>query len=439
MFGGKTLIASLLLALPISGDLRADTPAPQAVSSRGDAFTRAGLLHRFDRNQDGNLNESERAAVREAFGQLDVPMLPTKPHRYLDAKVPSYISATVLESMDNTPEDNPITDAGAALGRVLFYDRQLSQNGTTACASCHPQEKAFSDPRQFSLGFESGNTNRNSMSLVNLRYTVLLGRHPGFFWDERAPTLEAQVLIPIQDKVEMGMELPELENKLQQLPYYPPLFEAAFGSPQVTRDGISKAVAQFMRAMTSFDSRFDRAAAATGGDDYSADFADFTAEENLGKSLFIDGVAGVTEIGCAHCHVPPTFSMPKSFNTGLDLYYVDQGLGARGLPPNDPLTPSNDGKFRASSLRNVALTAPYMHDGRFKTLERVVEHYSDGVHPHVNLELAFNEDSSDTTSTSGFRMTPTQKSAIVAFLKTLTDESLLTDPRFSDPFVRLAE
>lgn len=438
MFGGKTLLTSLLLALSIGGDLRADMPAPQADSLEVETFTCAVLLHRFDRNQDGNLNESERAAVREAFGQLDVPMLPTKPHRYVDAKVPSHLSAAMLHSMDNTPEDNPITDAGAALGRVLFYDRQLSQNGTIACASCHPQEKAFSDPRQFSLGFESGYTNRNSMSLVNLRYTVLLGRHPGFFWDERAPTLEAQVLIPIQDKVEMGMELPELENKLQQLPYYPPLFEAAFGSPQVTRDGISKAVAQFMRAMVSFDSRFDRAAA-TGGDDYSTDFEGFTAEENLGKSLFINGVDGVGEIGCGHCHVPPTFSMPKSFNTGLDLHYVDQGLGARGLPPNDPFTPTNDGKFKASSLRNVALTAPYMHDGRFTTLERVVAHYSDGVHPHVNLELAFNEEAIDTKSTSGFRMTQAQKAAVVAFLKTLTDESLLTDPRFSDPFVRLAE
>ena len=339
-----------------------------------------------------------------------------------------------MARMDNTPEDNPLTDAGATLGRVLFYDRQLSQNGTIACASCHLQENAFSDPRQFSRGFEYGYTNRNAMSLVNLRYTVHQGRHPGFFWDERAPTLEAQVLMPIQDKVEMGMELDALERKLQQLSYYPPLFEAAFGSANVTRDGIAKAVAQFMRSMTSFNSRFDRAASVTGGDDYSTDFENFTAEENLGKSLFISGVDGVGEIGCAHCHMPPTFGMPKAFNTGLDLYYVDQGLGARGLPPNDPFTPSNDGKFKASSLRNVALTAPYMHDGRFKTLEQVVEHYSDGVHPHANLELAIDEAPVDATNTSGFRMSPAQKSALVAFLKTLTDESFIADPRFSDPF-----
>ncbi|MDA1051337.1 MAG: cytochrome-c peroxidase [Planctomycetota bacterium] len=386
-----------------------------------------------------DVRSDEPIVLRETAGRSDVPLLPSKPYRYAIDKLPSHIDVSALQSMDNTPVDNPITDAGASLGRVLFYDRQLSKNDTIACASCHLQEQAFADPRQFSRGFEYGYTNRNAMSLVNLRYTVLRGAHPGFFWDERAPTLEAQVLMPIQDKVEMGMELPALENKLQQLPYYPPLFEAAFASRKVTCDGISKAVAQFMRSMVSFDSRFDRAAAATGGDDYSADFKDFTAKENLGKSLFINGVDGVGEIGCAHCHVPPTFSMPKSFNTGLDLYYVDQGLGARGLPPNDPFTPSNDGKFKASSLRNVALTAPYMHDGRFKTLERVVEHYSDGVHPHVNLELAFNEEPIDATSTSGFRLTPTQKSALVAFLKTLTDESLLADPRFSDPFVQRAD
>ena len=440
MLGRITRLTSLLLLASLfCRDAKADAPAAQAGSDGVDTFTRTELLRRFDSNQDDNLNASERAALREAFGRIDVPMLPTTPYRYDSEKLPSHLDAALVRSSDNTPADNLITDTGAALGRVLFYDRQLSKNDTIACASCHPQDNAFSDPRQFSIGFESGYTNRNAMSLVNLRYTVLHGARPGFFWDERAPTLEALVLIPIQDKVEMGMELAELESKLQRLPYYPPLFEAAFGSPQVTRDGIAKAVAQFIRAMISFDSRFDKAAATTGGDDYSADFEGFTAEENLGKALFINGVTGVAENGCAHCHMPPTFGMPKSFNTGLDLYYVDQGLGTRGLPPNDPFTPSNDGKFKASSLRSVALTAPYMHDGRFKTLERVVAHYSDGVHPHANLELAFDEEPSDITATSGFRLTSTQKAAIVAFLKTLTDETLLTDPRFSDPFVRLAD
>jgi cytochrome c peroxidase len=217
------------------------------------------------------------------------------------------------------------------------------------------------------------------------------------------------------------------------------LFEAAFGEAEVTSERIAKAVAQFMRAMASFDSKFDRAASATGND-FSSDFKDFTAQENLGKSLFVDGVGGVGEIGCAHCHVPPTFGMPKSFNNGLDLDYADQGLGARNLRSNDPFTPSNNGKFKAPSLRNVALTAPYMHDGRFTDLEQVVEHYSRGVHPHANLGLAFNDDPpTNNEKTSGFRLTAIQKAALVAFLKTLTDESFVSDSRFSDPFLRLEQ
>jgi len=142
-------------------------------------------------------------------------------------------------------------------------------------------------------------------------------------------------------------------------------------------------------------------------------------------------------MGCAHCHVPPTFAMPKSFNNGLDFYYVDQGLGWRDVPCNDPFTPSNDGKFKAPSLRNIALTAPYMHDGRFKTLEQVIDHYSDGVYPHVNLGLELVEDPAGKLATSGFRLTDPQKASLLAFLKTLTDDKFIADPRFADPFVRL--
>jgi cytochrome c peroxidase len=273
------------------------------------------------------------------------------------------------------------------------------------------------------------------MGLANLRYTNLKGAQPGFFWDERAATLEAQVLMPIQDRIEMGMELGELEAKLQKLPYYPPFFAAAFGSPEVTSDRIAKAVAQFLRSMVALNAKFDRAADAAGGN-YSAAFERFTEQENLGKSLFIDGIGGVAEMGCAHCHIPPTFGMPTAFNNGLDLKSKDQGLGALGRPSNDPFTPSNDGKFKAPSLRNIALTAPYMHDGRFKTLDEVVEHYSRGVHPHENLGLAFGEQPGK-GATWGFQLTGEQKAALVAFMKTLTDESLISDAKFSDPFVRL--
>jgi cytochrome c peroxidase len=368
---------------------------------------------------------------------IEVPRLPAKCYRYASVPTaPSYVDKATLHRLDNTPRDNPLTDAGATLGRVLFYDKQLSRNNTVACASCHRQKHAFSDPRRFSVGFKGGLTQRNAMSLVNLRYTHIRGSRPGFFWDERAATLEEQALMPIQNKLEMGMELPELEKKLQKLPYYPALFKAAFGSTEVTSDRIAKAMAQFMRSMVSFDSRFDRAARAVE-DVSSEDFPAFSAAENLGKSLFFQGLAGIAEFGCAHCHLPPTFGMGQAANNGLDLVYRDKGLGARNIPSNDPFTPSNDGKFKASSLRNVALTAPYMHDGRFQTLEEVIDHYSSGVHPHPNLGLAFEDQGrSKKGSTSGFHYNAKQKAALVAFLKTLTDTTFINDPRFSDPFVR---
>jgi len=403
-------------------------------ASEVEPFSRHALIQRFDDNADGKLDRSERRRLREAFGGIDVPMLPTKPYRYSFVKTQTHISESELRQLDNTPDDNPLTDDGATLGRVLFYDTQLSRNNTIACASCHDQRKGLADPRQFSIGFEGGPTKRNAMGLANLRYTNHRGRQPGFFWDERAPTLEAQVLMPIQDEVEMGMELPKLEAKLQKLPYYPRLFRAAFGSPKVTSQSIAKAVAQFMRSMVSFDSRFDRSAINT---DYSRDFDAFTAEENLGKSLFIDGVGGIAEIGCAHCHIPPTFSMPKALNNGLDLYYKDPGLGAFGQPSNEPFTPTNDGKFKAPSLRNIAITAPYMHDGRFKKLAEVIEHYSSGVRPHENQTVAFSAESSVREKTSGFQLTDSQKAALVAFLETLTDNAFISDPKFADPFVRL--
>lgn len=398
-------------------------------------FRRGALLSQFDADNDGELNAEERGKLRKAFGGIDVPMLPKTFDRYTSLTIPKYVDAATIGRLDNLPADNPLTDAGATLGRVLFYDTQLSKNNTVSCASCHRQEHAFSDPGQFSVGFEGEVTSRNAMSLANLRFTNIRGSRPGFFWDERAATLEEQVLMPIQDKLEMGMDLPQLEARLQRLPYYPPLFKAAFGSSEITSHRIAKALAQFVRSMVSFDSKFDRAAQ-SAGDLYAEDFPDFTNAENLGKSLFINGIDDIAEFGCAHCHLLPTFGMTAASNNGLDLHYRDNGLGAREVPNNDPFTPSNDGKFKASPLRNVALTAPYMHDGRFLSLKEVIDHYSDRVQPHPNLGLAFMEEDRNEVNTSGFRYTAEQKAALIAFLKTLTDDNFISDPRFSDPFVR---
>ena len=399
-------------------------------------FHRQTLLERFDSNHNQQLDPRERRALRRAFGGIDIPMLPSRSFDYTTLHLPGHLDKAQLDEADNTPADNPLTDQGATLGRVLFYDRQLSRNNTVACGSCHLQDAGFSDPRRVSVGFEGGHTTRNAMSLANLRYSNILGHRPGFFWDERAATVEDQVLMPIQDKLEMGMTLPQLKKRLAGLPYYPPLFEAAFGSPEVTSDRVAKSVSQFMRAMVSMNSRFDRAAGP--GEDDSATFAGFSEQEKLGRSLYFNGADGIAEHGCAHCHIPPTFGMMKSLNNGLDLKYLDPGLGALDRPPNDPFAPSNDGKFKAPSLRNIELSAPYMHDGRFKTLAAVVEHYSSGVHPHVNLGLAF-EQQQAARPTTGFGFSNKQKAALVAFLKTLTDRQFVTDPRFSDPFVRLPD
>jgi cytochrome c peroxidase len=413
-----------LLVLHATATLHADEPQTSWPDS---------LLRRFDADGNGKLDGTERRALRKAFGGIDVPVLPAVPLKYTTVRLPAHVKSSQLTEIDSTPRDSPLTDAGAALGRVLFYDTQLSRNDTVSCASCHLQSRAFSDPRKSSVGFAGGKTGRNAMNLANLRYSNLQGHRPGFFWDERAATLEAQVLMPIQDEVEMGMTLPQLEKRIARLPWYPPLFKTAFGSSQVTSRHISQAVAQFMRAMVSFNAKFDRAAPASG--DYSKAFPGFTDQENLGRSLFFDGTDGIAEHGCAHCHIPPTFGMTKAQNNGLALKYADAGLGKLKRRPNDPFTPSDDGKFKAASLRNIELTAPYMHDGRFKTLAQVVNHYSQGVHPHVNLGLAFGEDNDD-FKTQGFQFNTKQQAALVAFLKTLTDHTFVKDVRFSDPFIR---
>ena len=424
-------VLAISVALPIAESAGREPPAALR------EFQRSTLLRRFDRDRDAKLDEREKRALRDSFDGIDVPMLPDKPFEYTTVELPAHANRAELDRADNTPKDNPTTNAGVTLGRVLFYDTNLSRNNTISCASCHLQRAGFSDPKTFSVGFAGGHTTRNAMSLSNLRYSNVDGGRPGFFWDERAATLEAQVLMPIQDPVEMGMNLRDLEWKLQQLPYVPPLFEAAFGSREVTRDRIAKSVAQSLRSMVSLNSKFDRAAKPDGSGDYSADFEGFTAAENLGKFVFLNGPDGIAEHGCANCHTPPTFAMNKSLNNGLELNYKDRGIGALNRPTNDPFTPSNDGKFKASSLRNIALTAPYMHDGRFATLEQVIDHYSTGVVPHPNLGLAFADQDSGAPK-SGLKFTAEQKTALIAFLKTLTDEQFVSDPKFSDPFVRLS-
>jgi len=325
--------------------------------------------------------------------------------------MPAHFDNILLQIWESTPDDNPVTDAGATLGRVLFYDRNLSANRTTSCGSCHHQNRGFADPVAASVGHTGQPTRRNAMHLVNQFYSR---QH---FWDFRAPTLEAQVLMPIQDPVEMGMTLPEVRGRLYAIPHYRPLFTAAFGNDSITEDRIARSLAQFIRSIASYRTRYD-AGEANG-------FADFTPMELDGKNLFYNGATK-----CNHCHMTANFHNRDSRHNGLDAVYADNGLGEFTGDPAD------NGKFKVPSLRNAELTAPYMHDGRFNTLEEVVEHYNSGVQPHPNLDDRLTVEGLVGGTPLQMGLTPYEKQALVAFLKTLTDVPLVNDPRFADPFVQ---
>jgi cytochrome c peroxidase len=343
--------------------------------------------------------------------------LPESPLSYTGFNLPAHFLAPPVASTDNTPVNtNPVTNDGATLGRVLFYDKTLSLNNTIACASCHKQANSFAEPIQFSKGFLGGLTDRNSMSLANARYYV----NGKFFWDERAVTLEDQTLMPIQHPVEMGMTLDSLEKKLGAKDYYQVLFRKAFGDENITRDRVSKALAQFIRAMVSYQSRYDDALTALGHPPApNEDLPGFSQQENQGLRVFTANCAGP-------CHNTELQTMPVARNNGLDLVYTDNGVGK--ITGRD----IDNGKFKSPSLRNVMLTAPYMHDGRFLTIEQVLEHYSTGIKNHPNLDNRLRDPA--TGEARPLNLTQQQKNAIVAFLNTLTDTKFTTDIKYSDPF-----
>jgi cytochrome c peroxidase len=351
------------------------------------------------------------------------PVLPATPYNYAKLNLPAHFSGKGYydaNRMDNTPRDNLVTDEGATLGRVLFYDKRLSKNRTVSCGSCHVQKLGFTDAEALSTGFNGEKTKRSSMPIVNVRY-----HEPrAMFWDERAPHLEAQVLMPIQDPVEMGMTLDEVVSRLRDTDFYPPLFEAAFGTSEINSDRVSKALAQFVRSIVSYRSKYDRAL--TDGIENV-----FTAQEKLGHELFFGQPTGgdlsefvrtgrLGRATCANCH-------RGNVQSG-------DGLRNNGLDPDSSKDPGTNGRFKSPSLRNVANRTHFMHDGRFKSLREVVEHYDSGIQPNRALDGLLRgrlKGARDYRS-----MTEDEIAALVAFLQTLTDEALLTDPKYSDPFVR---
>lgn len=332
--------------------------------------------------------------------------LPTTSFNYSNINFPAYFLNNDLRREDNTPTNNPTTNRGATLGRVLFYDKKMSANNTVSCASCHNQADGFSDPNRFSEGFEGGLTGRNSMGLANARFY----RNGNFFWDERANTLEDQVLMPIQDHVEMGMTLEELVAKLQNEEYYKVLFTRAFGDEDVTSDRISRALSQFIRSMVSYESKYDAGLAQTN--DPRRSFPNFTNSENLGKSLFFSN-----RTRCSDCHITNAFVGDRARNNGLDATITDGGL-------------NNRGEFKTNSLRNIGLTAPYMHDGRFSTLLEVVNHYNNGVRNSQFLDNRLRQGN----GVRRLNLSTAERQALVDFMLTLTDNNFISDPKFSNPF-----
>lgn len=317
-----------------------------------------------------------------------LPVLPSTEYNYAAVVYPQHI-LTDLAKNDNTPSGNAITNAGATLGRVLFYDKQLSKNNTISCSSCHKQDQSFDDTAALSKGFLGGLTARNSMTLLNLRFY----KSGKMFWDERALTLENQVLQPIQNTTEMGMTLPELQTKLAALSYYPALFQNAFGSTRIDSNTIAKALSQFLRSMVTYQSKYDRV---------KQGIENFTTDEGQGEQLFLTAGAQT----CAGCHAPPMFLTSSPIAP-----FALQDAADRGI--------NNQDRFKSGSLRNIAIRSRLFHNGSVSNISSMLGIAANGAPPIPNHTVA-----------------PQDVQKILAFLQTLTDPTVLTESKFTDPFKR---
>lgn len=338
------------------------------------------------------------------------PVLPATPYNYSDLNYPEHFQTTVMNFLSSgNLVANPISDEGATLGRVLFYDKMLSVNGEKSCASCHHQEAGFTDPDRFSVGFEGQVTRRNSMALSN---TIFMRR---FFWDNRANSLTNQVLRPIEDPIEMGHDIDALILEMEKTDYYPGLFAAAFENDTITEEKIASALVQFINSMTAYTSKYDEG--------LENDFANFTDEEKLGRELFFE-----RGLNCNQCHSNANFSSTDPRNNGLTADESDLGFEEVTGDEEDRY------RFKIPSLRNVALTAPYMHDGRFANLREVIDHYDHGVQPYPNLDDRVTVEGMLGGTPYNLGLTDSEKDALESFMHTLTDEVLMVDERWSDPF-----
>ena len=322
------------------------------------------------------------------------------------------------------PDDNPLTVEAVALGRRLFYDPRLSVDNSTSCATCHKQELAFTDGLPRSVGVTGKELDFNSMSLANLMWGP---RH--FFWNGRAGSLEEQALIPIQHADEMGQDLNGLVRKLELDETYRKMFNHAYG--ELSTSTIAKALASFQRTLISADSRYDK---------YLRGEIRLDAQEEKGRKLFMahpDAKVSLRGGNCIDCH---SQFLTAGFGTQFDGFSNNGLDGDNALRPGlATLTgkPAHRGLFKAPTLRNIAVTAPYMHDGRFMTLEEVLDHYNHGIQRSETLSALILEADNDGKFDPGpvsLNLTEEEEKAIIAFLHTLTDDAFLTNPAFSDPF-----
>lgn len=305
----------------------------------------------------------------------------------------------------------------AAIGRMLFYDSRLSFNGTISCASCHKQQLGFADNVAHSRGINLKTTTLNSMAINNPGFDF------GFFWKNRANSLTQLALMPVANHIEMGiLDIKEVEKIVGRIPLYQQYFDKAFGSNAITQENIANCIAEFVTSIQGLDSKYDLQAEQAGYMDLAkTPFPQFSALENQGKQLFFE------KYKCNSCH-----GNNSQIEHGWSNSVANIGLNA------DDTDPTFGPFFKAPSLRNIALTAPYMHDGRFATLEEVLEHYSSGIKANPNLSWELQDfvttGGKTETTPKRFNISAQEKKALIAFLGTLTNHKLLTDKRFSNPF-----
>lgn len=340
-------------------------------------------------------------SVNKTAAIADEVVEPSKKFKVLMAKSATPYRFTFARQFPppSLPQDNPLTEEGVALGRKLFHEARLSVNNSQSCASCHLAEAGFTDGKRVSPGAEGEMGTRNTMPLFNLAWKQ------SFFWDGRAPSLREQVLMPIQNPVEMHESLTNLVAKLLASDTYPVLFERAFGTKEIDADRVARALEQFLLTIVSYRSKFDRAMQGR---------EEMTEQEKRGFELFLteyDPRRGFYGADCFHCHGGPFFTNHGFANNGLEEKAIDLGRGKVTRREFDL------GRFAVPSLRNVAVTAPYMHDGRFKTLEDVVEHYASGVKSSASLDPNLAKH-----PPGGVPLSDADKKALVAFMKTLTDD-----------------